>query len=118
MDEKIKDRLKGLPRFDTKEDALRVAVKRAQEDKNATDMVMRQKDGKFLVVGWVDWEIAVLDFGCEPVYSSGYIYDLSVGRETSQEQNQMELDVIMGRNRASESGGVKKAMSYTQARKE
>ena len=113
MNEKVRERLKGAPRFDTEQAALREAVKRAKADEDANEMVMRQEDGKFLVVGWRDWEIAMVHGKCEPVYGSCYIYDLAEGRNPSEENNRNEIRAITG-GRAKPT--VKKAMSYNQAR--
>lgn len=105
--------LEKAQKFGTKEAALQAAVKRARENENALDMVMRQKDGKFLVCGYQHWEDAIRACGCEPVYACGYIYDLAAGRNPTEEQNQEEIAVKMGRDRP---GGVKKAATYAQLR--
>lgn len=111
MNEKVQERMKGSPRFDTEEAALREAVKRAKADNTLSEMVMRQEDGKFLICGWQDWEIAMVHGGCSPVYGSCYISDLAAGRNPSEADNRNELNAIRG------TGGVQKAMSYDQIRK-
>ena len=113
MDERAKKRLSGCPRFGTKEEALREAVKRAKGNEDALDMIMRQEDGKFLICDSQNWEIALNLGGCEPVYGSGYIYDLAAGRNPTEEPNRQEIAVMMGRDRP---GGVKKAATYAQLR--
>lgn len=100
--------------FKTKEAALQEAVKRKKENNDLLEMVMRQEDGKFLICGWKDWETAINRRSCEPVYASGYIHDLAVGRDATEEDNRMELDTIMNRRRP---GGVTKAASYAEVRK-
>lgn len=100
--------------FKTKEAALQEAVKRKKENNDLLEMVMRQEDGKFLICGWKDWETAINHRGCEPVYASGYIHDLAVGRDATEEDNRMELDTIMNRHHP---GGVTKATSYAEVRK-
>lgn len=110
MNEKVRERLKGVPRFDTEQAALREAVKRAKADEDTNEMVMRQ-GSEYLVVGWQDWEIAMVHGGCSPVYGSCYISDLAAGRNPSEADNRNELNAIRG------TGGVQKAMSYDQIRK-
>ena len=109
MNEKVRERLKGAPRFDTEQAALREAVKRAKADEDTNEMVMRQ-GSEYLVVGWQDWEIAMTAGGCKPVYGSWYIYDLAAGRNPSEKDNQAEIEAIVGTKQ------VKKAMTYRQAR--
>lgn len=99
--------------FRTKEAALQEAVKRKKENNELLEMVMRQGDGKFMICGWQDWERAINRRGCEPVYASGYIHDLAVGRDATEEDNQMELNAIMNRGGP---GGVRKAASYDEVR--
>ena len=110
MNGNVQERLRRAPRFDTDERALQEAVKRVKADEDRNEMVMRQGDG-YLVVGWKDWEIAMTDGGCKPVYGSGYIYDLAAGRNPSKEDNQAEIEAISGTNQ------VQKAMTYRQVRK-
>lgn len=109
MNGNVQERLRGTPRFDTEERALQEAVKRVKADGDRNEMVMRQGDG-YLVVEWQDWEIAMIDGGCKPVYGSGYIYDLAAGRNPSEKDNQAEIEAIVGTKQ------VKKAMTYRQAR--
>ena len=118
MDERVKKQLRGCPRFETKEEALQEAVKRKKENDERLEMVMRQEDGKFLLCDVQNWEIAINFGGCEPVYTDLYIYDLAVGRETSEEDNEAAIDVMLGTKAAEERrkrrAGVKKAATYAQ----
>ena len=104
-------RLSGSARFGTKEEALRAAVQRIREDEDRVEMVMREHGGKFLICDAENWELAITAGGCEPVYSDIYIYDLAAGRETSEADNQAQLDAMMNRPRT-----VQKAVSYEQLR--
>lgn len=120
MDERVKKQFRGCPRFETKEEALQEAVKRKKENDERLEMVMRQEDGKFLLCDVQNWEIAINFGGCEPVYTDLYIYDLAVGRETSEEDNEAAIDVMLGTKAAEERrkrrAGVKKAATYAQLR--
>lgn len=113
MDARAEERLKGLRRFGSKEEALQEAVRRAKADEDLNEMVMSQEDGKFLLVGWQDWEIAMTLGRCKPVYGGCYIYDMAAGRNPSDQDNLDELMRITG---GEIPGKIKKAMSYDQVR--
>ena len=54
------------------------------------------------------------------MYTDLYIYDLAVGRETSEGDNEAAIDVMLGTKAAEERrkrrAGVKKAATYAQLR--
>ena len=113
MESKIKERLANLPTFATKEEALREAVKVSKEDDGVICMVERTDDGKYVICDWKNWEMA-FRAGYEPIYGSDYIYNLAVGRNPTEEENQRELKAAMG---TGWKGSVTKAATYADVRK-
>lgn len=120
--DRMEKRLAGAPRFSTKDAALDAAIHAEKNGSIEGPMVVKNPGGAYIIIGWKDYEVTAQAgrAGYDYVYAPHYIERLAKGEHPSEEDNEGEIELMLGANAADERrnrrAGVQKARTYEQLR--